>query len=183
MVEIFVSNVSPSVDQLTKIGFTFVTDPATQKIVKATLPEGWTLEYGNIIDNVGSVRGTYTEFDGVRGISLRTYYGPILESCGNNRYTVYFGHDDEKLFVVGVVDASEYYKLVSKCYADRFSQEGYGASEEVQRKYGARLAEAAKCFNEEVIRVCDSEAKVSYPGWNDVDNYWPKSLERKNGKN
>ena len=44
MVEIFVSNVSPSVDQLTKIGFTFVTDPATQKIVKVTLPEGWTLE-------------------------------------------------------------------------------------------------------------------------------------------
>ena len=183
MVEIFVSNVSPSVDQLTKIGFTFVTDPATQKIVKATLPEGWTLAYGNIIDNVGSIRGTYTEFDGVRGISLRTYYGPILESCGNNRYTVYFGHDDAKLFVVGVVDASEYYKLVSKCYADRYSREGCGDSEAIQRKYGAQLAEAAKAFNEEVIRVCDSEAKVSYPGWNDVDNYWPKSLEGKKRKN
>ncbi len=179
MVEIFVSNVSPSVDQLKKVGFTFVTDPATQKIVKATLPEGWTLAYGNIIDNVGSIRGTYTEFDGVRGISLRTYYGPILESCGNNRYTVYFGHDDAKLFVVGVVDASEYYGLVSDYLSMRASRDWGNPCDGVQKSYSASLATAAKWFNEQVISVCDSEAKVSYPGWNDVDNYWPKPLERK----
>lgn len=169
----FVDGVSPSVEQLKKVGFKFENYPGKEELKMVTLPEGWTIINRKIYDTAGNERGSYVEIDGVRTISLRTYYRPMLEPLEGNKYLVYFGNDNGPLFKTGVVDASEYYGLVSNYLSMRASRDWGNPCDGVQKSYSASLATTAKWFNEQVISVCDSVASASYPGWNDVNNYWP----------
>ena len=146
-----------------KLGFTFSDIPGDDVLCKAELPEGWYLEatshsmWSNIIDEQERTRGSMfykaAFYDRDANMSLSSRYDVCSDYIDDNytKIEVYFGNENEKLFVAGQVctprDASRELRIAN-----------YREEE--------RLRELAKKFAEE-----------NYPDWQDVTAYWDEEKE------
>ena len=156
----------PSQADWESLGFTFVDIPDDSVMYQAELPEGWSIEatshsmHSNILDANGLKRGSMfykaSFYDRNASMSLERRYNI------NRRYfeeeprtfEVYFGNEQEILFVAG--------KVVKPTN---------GTEEEIDAAY----AEAAR-----LEQIALEWANEHYPDWENVHAYWDDTLTKKN---
>lgn len=151
-------DMNPSKVEWEKLGFVFTDIPEDNVLCWATLPEGWSLKatdyptWYDILDEHGRKRGSmvYKDvlWDRNACMNLENRYKVCSVYVTDDRTIeeVYFGNEDEKLFVAGQIYRPKNLRL-----------------EEMQVKYTEykRLRAMAKQFGDE-----------NYPGWESVHAYW-----------
>ena len=153
----------PSKEAWEQLGFVFTDIPADDVLCNATLPEGWSLRvtdhsmWNEIIDENGMIRGSMfykaAFYDRDAHMSLQCRYAVRSSYVGDDYSTteVYFGNENEKLFVAGQVHVSEDISREEKCAR-------YNKIEE--------LRAVAQKFGDE-----------NYPDWQNVHAYWGDEKE------
>ena len=118
---------TPDREEWERLGFTFCDIPGDDVLWQATLPEGWSIKatshsmWSDIIDNKGRKRGSIfykaSFYDRKGSMRLRPRYEikRVYSDDTESLSEVYFGSEEEKIFVAGQIDES-----VS--YADQLEQ-------------------------------------------------------------
>lgn len=157
----------PSREEWEQLGFVFTDIPGDDVLCSAVLPEGWSIKatdhsmWNEIIDENGMKRGSMfykaAFYDRSAHMSLERRYGVCSSYVGDDYSTteVYFGNNEEKLFVAGQVHYS---------------------------KDATREERAAKYEEEEKLRAIAKQfGDENYPGWESVHAYWDNEKEISNG--
>ena len=157
----------PSREEWEQLGFVFTDIPGDDVLYSATLPEGWSMKatshsmWNEIIDSNGMKRGSMfykaAFYDRHAHMSLECRYGVRSIYIGEDYSTteVYFGNDNEKLFVAGQVHIP-----------NNATQEERHA----KRAERDKLVSIAKQFGDE-----------NYPDWESVHAYWEIDKELSQG--
>lgn len=155
----------PSREVWENLGFTFVDTDYDDVLCEATLPEGWSIKatehsmWSDIIDGNGMKRGSMfyksSFWDRNAHMNLSCRYGVCIDYIGddNSIEEIYFGNDQEKLFVAGQIHRSSDYNRDS--ILTRLEEED-------------QLTTAAEKFGDEF-----------YPDWRNVNAYWDDVKENK----
>lgn len=137
------------IKQLEDLGFILLDDdnPNTRGLFVVTLPIGWTLKKNNILDENGNNRGFVKDYhntnDEIWGIiNLVSKYNVHTTMLDKGQIEVYFGTDDEKMYVAGS------YKTIGSRNADDKRNE-------------------RNCYNAAI-----AYGNANYPGWQDLNAYW-----------
>ncbi len=105
-------NMNPSREYWEKVGFTFDDNDSDQVLIKATLPEGWSLKKEEIyhtymIDDKNRTRGYMfykaAFYDRDARMNLYTKYSVRTNYLESGDTEIYFGSKDEKLYVAGII--------------------------------------------------------------------------------
>ena len=161
----------PSKKEWEQLGFRFIDIPDDDVLCKAVLPEGWSIRptdhsmWSDIYDNNNLKRGSMfyksSFYDRKAHMSLMTRYRVHKEYIDEdyNKTEIYFGSDDEKLFVVGQVNISD--DDPRDVILEKYDQQR--EMEEIARQYGDE----------------------NYPDWRSVHAYWEPTndLSLKKNKN
>ena len=158
----------PSRADWESLGFTFVDIPDDNVLCHAELPEGWSIEatshsmHINILDANGLKRGSMfykaAFYDRNASMSLERRYGIFRKYFEENPRTfeVYFGNEQEILFVAG--------KVVKPTN---------GTEEEIDAAY----AEA-----ERLEKIALEWANENYPEWENIHAYWDAGTTKTQGR-
>ena len=158
----------PNREAWEKLGFEFTDIEGDRLLVKAVLPEGWTINkspknyyFSYIFDEKGRARAEFfyapqfwdrdAHMELITRFKDRCHYSESNDGKDSKKI-IYFGSEDEELFVAGVVE----WKSTD---SDEVKMENYLKEEE--------LWEAAKKWGNE-----------HYPNWRDIDAYWDDDLEQ-----
>jgi hypothetical protein len=149
------------------LGFTFTDIPGDDVLCQANLPKGWKIVdtehhmYKDIIDEMGRKRGSMfykaAIYDKSAHMSLVPRYGVNVDYDDNGNETIYFGNEEERLFVSGKLGAL-------KSGIGREGWEKYSADRD------ALLCKARAYGNE------------YYPGFENVLAYWGEPEKEKQPK-
>ena len=151
---------TPSREEWEQLGFVFTDIPGDDVLCSAVLPEGWSVRatgYSSrdyeIIDENGMKRGRmFYEPIGPRGyrtahMNLQPRYSVCSRGVGYATAAIYFGNDEEILFVAGQIHQP----------ANRTNESAAAWD---------KLCDIAKQFGDE-----------NYPDWENVHAYWDKEKE------
>lgn len=148
----------PSIEYWEKLGFKFEDIPGDDVLYSATLPEGWSLKatdhsmWNEIFDEKGLKRGSMfykaSFYDRKAHMYLSPRYSIHTDYIGNGGSTreIYFGNEQEKLFVAGTVHISE-----------------NASEEEILAKYDEQ---------DKLEKLARQYAEENYPDYNNVNAYW-----------
>ena len=135
------------------LGFTFTNNNDNNTLYNTTLPTGWSIQPTNhsmilnIIDEHNQIRGNIL-CNTNTSIYLNTRYRICVNYVGKgyNTIEIYFGNEEEKLFIAGLVH--------KKNCTDRL--------------------EIVKAYEEQIrlTRLAQEWAEYNYPDYEDVRAYW-----------
>ena len=135
------------------LGFTFTNNNDNNTLYNTTLPTGWSIQPTNhsmilnIIDEHNQIRGNIL-CNNNTSIYLNTRYKICVNYVGKgyNTIEIYFGNEEEKLFIAGLVH--------KKNCTDRL--------------------EIVKAYEEQIrlTRLAQEWAEYNYPDYEDVRAYW-----------
>lgn len=152
----------PNIKEWEQLGFVFANIPGDNVLCKAMLPEGWSMKdtdyssFTDIIDENGMKRGSVffiNKFDERKAyMSLEQRYRVCTSRIGDGSMReVYFGNDEERLFVAGQI------------------HESVGAS---RKKLSAQVEELKR-----LNALSKQFGDKNYPGWESVHSYWGNANE------
>lgn len=150
-----------------ELGFRFTDIPGDDVLCIAKMPEGWSIRKSDysmwidIIDQNGLKRGTMfyknTPYHKKAYMTLESRYKVCEDYTDNDQLkTIYFGNEQERLFVAGKVDLSHKLTWEEKLLM-RFQE--------------IKLKELARQF-----------ANENYPGWRNVNSYWNNEKDESNSR-
>jgi len=158
---------NPSQEVWEKLGFKFTEIPGDDVLYSADLPEGWTMRttslYGSeIVDQNGNVRASMfykaSFYDRTAYMSLTARYGVRTDyrTVEEGEISeIYFGNENEKLFVAGVVIKN-----------NDMTDEERKAKREEERELSIKA---------------ETYANEYYPDYQDVTAYWDDEPAKKKG--
>lgn len=150
--------VRPSKEAWEQLGFTFTDIEGDDILCNATLPKGWSIQatehsmWNNIIDENGMIRGRMyykaAFYDRHAHMYLECRYKMCNIYVGEDHSTteIYFGNNEEKLFVAGQIHSKE-----NETREERLAR--YNLEEELEEK-------------------TRNWANQNYPDWENVHAYW-----------
>ena len=146
-------NLNPEKEIWEDLGFTFTNNNDNNTLYNTTLPTGWSIQPTNhsmllnIIDEHNRIRGNIL-CNTNTSIYLNTRYRICVNYVGKgyNTIEIYFGNEEEKLFIAGLVH--------KKNCTDRL--------------------EIVKAYEEQIrlTRLAQEWAEYNYPDYEDVRAYW-----------
>jgi len=160
-------DMEPGRSEWEALGFEFTEVPNDELMYRAKLPKGWKMVptdhpmATDIIDELGRKRGSMfykaSLYDRKASMSLCRRYKVDMERKVDGfeaTYIVYFGNDQERLFVAG----------------------------EVTFSYQSPMEEQAKALKEidELEAVAKAWGKEHYPNYEDIHAYWDIAPEMQN---
>lgn len=154
-------NLQPNKEIWEQLGFKFYDIEGDNVLCNATLPEGWSLEatehsmWTNILDEQGRIRGQMfykaAFYDRSAHMSLKQRYN-ICTDYAEEKVDVYFGNDEEKLYVAGTITRS--------LNATREARLRFYEKEDSLRKNAINWAQE------------------NYPNYEDVTAYWDLPVKK-----
>ena len=142
------------------LGFTFTNNPENTSIYNTTLPTGWSIlptsypMLKSIVDEHNRIRGNIL-YNTNPTIYLNTRYRICINYVGKDYNTVeiYFGNEEEKLFVAG----------------------------QVHKEKSTDRLEIVKAYEEQIklTRLTQEWAEYNYPNYEDVRAYWNEPTYKK----
>ena len=151
---------NPSKEIWEELGFTFTNNQENTSIYNTTLPTGWSIlptSYSmmqNIVDEHNRIRGNIL-CNTKNSIYLNTRYRICMNYVGKDYNTVeiYFGNEEEKLFVAGQVhkkDCTNKYEIIT-AYEEQIK----------------------------LTQLAQEWAEYNYPNYEDVRAYWNEPTYKK----
>lgn len=152
----------PSKEEWEQLGFIFEEIPGDNMLFKAKLPEGWSIKSTNhplwseIFDENNSLRGSMfykaVSYDRDAHMNLKTRYRICYVHSEEDKsfLEVYFGNEEEKLFVAGKVKSPT-------------------ESDDYDTYYAKR---------DELTKIAMKYADENYPNWRSVQAYWKKNKKK-----
>ena len=153
----------PSKEQWEQLGFVFTDIPEDNVLCSATMPDGWSLKascypmWYDIFDENGMKRGSmvyknvFYDRDACMYLDRRYEICRVYVTEDRTIEEIYFGNEDEKLFVAGQV-----YRPKDLSFEEK-------RAKYIERE---RLRAIAKQFGDE-----------NYPDWENVLAYWENAKE------
>ena len=153
-------SMSPSKEEWEKLGFVFTDIPDDDVLCYAKLPEGWQLRrvegiWNEMVDSNGLIRAKMW-YKTVPDINAHMYLLPYYHICSKynddeTKEEIWFGNDNEKLYIAGVVDIKKDWNIEDAC------------KEVAERD---KLSAFSKIFGDK-----------NYPGWESTYDCWNKEVE------
>lgn len=142
------------------LGFTFTNNNENTNFYNTTLPNGWNIlptnhsMLLNIIDEHNRIRGNILH-NTKTYIYLNTRYRICVNYVGKgyNTIEIYFGNEEEKLFIAGQVH-----------------KENYADKNEIINAYEEQI---------KLTRLAQEWAEYNYPNYEDVRAYWNEPTYKK----